>query len=311
MKRIKLTGGGYEAEILPEFGANCISLRHSDSGATLLRTSETDEAFVVNPCLYGMPLLFPPNRIEDGVFDFAGKTYRFPINEPERQTHLHGELFRTPFEVICAKCSCATFAFRAVKERPYFDYDALSIEITYSLDENGLRQTVTVMNESEEVVPVGLGFHTAFSIPFLPNGRAEDVLLLGELGAEYVRDPERMLTVWEPLPDSQVHRAIECGTFSPHGKGVSAQYLCGEERTMRMIDKATGVAVSYEVSETYFSWLTWKPEKSDFLCLEPQSWLVNAPHASDPVGMGLKVVEPHEKIVFSARMYIDKNSAIR
>lgn len=304
MKRIKLTGGGYEAEILPEFGANCISLKHLDTGATLLRTPETEEEFMGAPMLYGTPLLFPPNRIQDGKFDFAGKTYRFRINEPVRQTYLHGELFWTPFEIICVERGRAIFEYHATREQPYFDYDALRIEIAYFLDENGLKQTVTVVNESDEIVPFGLGFHTAFSIPFLPNGKAEDILLQGKLGAEYVRDPERMLTVWEPLPDSKVHQAIEDGTFSPYGKSVSAQYLCDEDRTMRIMDKATGMAVSYEVSEAYFSWLTWKPQESDFLCLEPQSWLVNAPHAPEPEEAGLKAIEPHKSVTFSARMWL-------
>ena len=29
--------------------------------------------------LYGMPILFPVNRIENGIFDFEGRHYVFPI----------------------------------------------------------------------------------------------------------------------------------------------------------------------------------------------------------------------------------------
>ena len=306
MKEVKLTGGGYEATVLPEFGANCISLRHLHSGATLLREPETEEELVKNPVLYGTPLLFPPNRIEDGRVEFHGKTYSFPINEPERRVHLHGNLYQTPFEVEDTSESEATFVYRATEEMPYFDYRAFRIQITYLLDENGLKQTVTMFNESEEPVPIGLGFHTAFSTPFLPEGNPEDILLQGELGAEYSRDPERLLTVWEPLTDSETHRAIENGTFCPHGKGVSAQYRCGNSRTMRVIDQKSGAAVVYEVSENYFSWLTWKPRGSDFLCLEPQSWLVNAPHAPNPTEAGVKTVAPGESITFSTRLYLSE-----
>jgi len=311
MKRVKLTGGGYEAEILPEFGANCISLKHLDTGATLLRTPEAEEAFVETPFLYGTPLLFPPNRIEDGRFEFEGKTYSFPINEPERQTHLHGCLYQIPFEIKDISESKAVFVYRATEEQPYFDYHALCIQITYLLDNNGLSQTVEIFNESDEIVPVGVGFHTAFPIPFLPGGTPEDVLLQGELGAEYIRDPKRLLTVWEALPDSQIHRAIKEGKFSPYDKGMSAQYCCGDSHTMRIIDRKTGVAVVYELSETYFSWLTWKMQGSDFLCLEPQSWLVNAPYAPDPEAMGLKVILPNDSVAFSAKLYLALGDATR
>jgi len=270
----------------------------------LLREPETEEELVKNPVLYGTPLLFPPNRIEDGRFEFQGKTYSFPINEPERRTHLHGNLYQTPFEAEDISESEATFVYHATEEKPYFDYHALRVQITYLLDESGLKQTVTIFNESSEPLPVGLGFHTAFPTPFLPEGSPEDILLQGELGAEYTRDSERLLTVWEPLPDSETHRTIENGTFCPHGRGVSAQYRCGNSRTMRIIDQKTGTAIVYEISENYFSWLTWKPQGSDFLCLEPQSWLVNAPYAPNPAEAGLKTVAPGESMMFSTRLYL-------
>ena len=110
--------------------------------------------------------------------------------------------------------------------------------------------------------------------------------------------------MWEPLPDSETHRTIENGTFCPHGRGVSAQYRCGNSRTMRIIDQKTGTAIVYEISENYFSWLTWKPQGSDFLCLEPQSWLVNAPYAPNPAEAGLKTVAPGESMMFSTRLYL-------
>lgn len=300
MKTVKLTAGGYEAVILPEFGANCISLKHLATGASLLREPETEQDFLREPIWHGMPLLFPPNRIQDAKFDFAGKTYHFSLNEPERMVHVHGELSHTEFETVSAGENKAVFRFRA----PYFDYQAICLEIAYVLDEEGLHQTVTVTNESEETIPVGLGYHTAVPLPFLPGGKPEDIVLQGSLGAEYGRDPERLLTQWEPLPDSEVHKAIEAGTLQPYGKWITVQYLCGEDRTVRVIDKATGIAVVYEISDTYASWMFWKLQDSKFLCLEPQSWLGNTPYAPDPIQMGLQVIPPQGNVVFSTRMYL-------
>jgi len=306
MKTVTIKGGGYEAVILPEFGANCIALTHGASRASLLRSPETEEAFLAAPNLYGMPLLFPPNRIQDGRFTFEGRTYTFPVNEPERQVHLHGELYQTAFALEAQSEESVVLTYRATEEEPYLAFPhAFCVRIAYRLDASGLEQTVTVANESGETMPVGLGFHTAFPLLFLQGSRGEDIRLQGELGPEYGRDPDRLLTVWDPLPESETHQAIENGTFCPCG-GVSAQYRCGESRVMRIMDAVSGSAIVYEVSDTYASWLTWRPQGSDFLCLEPQSWLVNAPYAPDPAVAGLKSVAPGESISFSAKLCLSQ-----
>ena len=69
-KLINLSGGGYSAVINLNRGANCISLRH-ESGAVILREPE-DPDVLDNPYLYGMPILFPVNRIDNGCFTVAG-----------------------------------------------------------------------------------------------------------------------------------------------------------------------------------------------------------------------------------------------
>ena len=79
-------------------GANCISLRNEKYGAKLLREPPTSHK-LDNPYLYGMPILFPVNRIENGSFLFEGRKYVFPINEPASNCHLHGELHKTAFEL--------------------------------------------------------------------------------------------------------------------------------------------------------------------------------------------------------------------
>lgn len=46
---VRLTGGGYTAVVLPEFGANCISLHHDATGAQLLREPPDAEVLRANP----------------------------------------------------------------------------------------------------------------------------------------------------------------------------------------------------------------------------------------------------------------------
>ena len=82
---VLLSGGGYEAMVLPGWGANCVSLRYLPSGAELLRTPPDQGALHANPNVYGLPLLFPPNRIRDGSYAFNG---RFDANANRLQNLL-------------------------------------------------------------------------------------------------------------------------------------------------------------------------------------------------------------------------------
>ena len=57
-------------------GANLIRLDYKPKGVSLLHCTE-DETALRTQKIYGIPLLFFPNRIKDGTFTFEGKEYHF------------------------------------------------------------------------------------------------------------------------------------------------------------------------------------------------------------------------------------------
>src|SRR5699024_265600 len=81
LRAVEFSKGDYTALLVPEVGANLVRLAHVRLGAELLRTPAAGEieAFRARPHVYGLPVLFPPNRIADGRYTFGGRTYRFPI----------------------------------------------------------------------------------------------------------------------------------------------------------------------------------------------------------------------------------------
>lgn len=122
----KLQAGDYTALINSERGANCISLRNSKYKAIILREPNKSGA-LDNPYLYGMPILYPVNRISGGCFRFEGRIYKFPINEPETNCHLHGMLHEMEFEITER---CTSFV-KCVFEKPYIDFPhSFRIEMT-------------------------------------------------------------------------------------------------------------------------------------------------------------------------------------
>ncbi|WP_062234504.1 aldose 1-epimerase [Fictibacillus sp. FJAT-27399] len=66
-----------EVVLVPKWGSNLISLKWKKGNLELLRTPSTKEEYISKPYLYGIPILFPPNRIDRGEFTYNQKTYRF------------------------------------------------------------------------------------------------------------------------------------------------------------------------------------------------------------------------------------------
>ena len=93
---VNLSSGAYTAKINLSRGANCIALRNTKYQATILR--EPNYEALDNPYLYGMPILYPNNRISGGRFLFEGREYVFPVNEPSTHCHIHGFLHNAPFD---------------------------------------------------------------------------------------------------------------------------------------------------------------------------------------------------------------------
>ena len=156
---IRLHSHSYEANILEERGGNCIRL--AIDGIEALRTPDTLTDFdTENPYLYGMPLLYPPNRISDGWFTFQERKHLFPINEPAIGCFLHGELHRTPFQVIEQSSKYVQLQYQATTQQPYMTFPhAFTLTLAYRLNMDGLHQQATFTNDSKQDMPVALALH--------------------------------------------------------------------------------------------------------------------------------------------------------
>lgn len=70
---IKAGNEHIEMIVVPEWGSNVISLVDKATKIQLLREPKTAESFHDTPTLYGIPILFPPNRVSDGTFSFRAE----------------------------------------------------------------------------------------------------------------------------------------------------------------------------------------------------------------------------------------------
>lgn len=304
---VELKENGYKAQINMSRGANCISLRNETYGVKILRepdyTKELD-----NPYLYGMPILFPVNRIEGGRFEFEGRIYEFPINEPSTGCHLHGELHRAPFQIAEKSASRLVCVYRADEQNRYLQFPhAFEIRMEYELCTDGLHQKTVITNESKENMPVFLGFHTTFCADFLGHGEEKQIRVLAEISEEYERNIKNYLPTGKTPEFDEVSHALQNGTFCPFGTPISRHYKSGGNNRMMICDEKTNLRIVYENDANYPFRLIYNGSADEYICLEPQTCMANCPHAPfDREKTGFDFIEPGESKEYHSKIGIEE-----
>jgi len=308
MITLRSPDGAYTAKILPSRGANCLSLSHAPSNIHALRTFDPDTFEIDNPFLYGTPLLFPPNRIKGGTFTYEGREYSLPVNEEETGCFLHGTLHETPFAVVDATESTVTCRYTATADAPYLTYPhAFTLTVHYALGNDGLTQKITIENNSELTMPVGLAFHTTFQMPFVEGGKVENIRMTLPVGEEYDRDMTDFSMTWETVEDPAFHTALCEGTVTPAAQFISRHFSRPKGAALRLTDTESGYSVVYEADDSFKYWMVYNGGNADFLCVEPQTWINSAPHAPAKMGdVNIIGIRAHETRDFVTKMKVEK-----
>lgn len=319
---LKLQKGSLEAILLPKNGGQMIAFRDRLRNYHFLREPAKDSMadYRKNPFLYGVPVLFPPNRYEDGQFTTNGKTYHFPINEPKTHNHLHGFLYNVPWEVIrsdSGRESCSVkISYKLNEQSPVFRYfpHQSVISLRYTLTESKLIQEVTVKNNGNEPMPVMLGFHTTLSAPFARSSTQEDCQFHLTIGERLELD-KRSLPTGNKLPLTDVEKAIKKDSGSPYAVRMDNHYTAvpqdGKNQAI-VTDLKEHVRFIFDAGTDYKFWMLYNDDaKSGFVCPEPQTSMVNAPnvHLADQSN-GLFLLAPHEQWSGHSRFYYEQSEQI-
>jgi len=108
-------------------------------------------------------LLVPwPNRIEDGSYEFAGRTHQVPLNEPARQNAIHG-LVRWAHWSIADRAADRVAFEHVLYPQPGYPF-ALELRVEYSLSEDGLTVRTEATNAGSETAPYGAGSHPYLAV---------------------------------------------------------------------------------------------------------------------------------------------------
>lgn len=267
---IRIEYGYYVADIDLSHGAKCIGLYNLEFRATILR----NKPYNGNNYLCGVPLLFPANRIENGKFLFEGREYSFEINEENTNCHIHGVLANAKFEILQKTQSSIVCGYK-IEKRKGFEHN-VTIEIAYELSNDGLMTKLKIINDSPYSLPSLLGYHTTFNIGFTAYTDKRSVKVKAGIQGEIVRG-KNYLPTGEILEPDEITKAFENGEFAPYKTPIS-RHCKANDNVLTITNTERKIRVVYEVDEKFSYRLIYDGDGEDFICLEPQTNMVNAPN---------------------------------
>lgn len=164
-------------------------------GAALRALTYAEHPLLVDnpdPAAAAGAILAPwPNRTTAGQFTWAGENYQLEINEPARNTAIHGLLRERQWEVLDHSATHCTLGV-TLDQRPWH----VRWQARYTLHpDTGLDLQLRAHNLAEHSCPIGVGFHpylTAWGAP------VEECFFTAELvSAPFRREPMRGIVLDE------------------------------------------------------------------------------------------------------------------
>jgi aldose 1-epimerase len=280
-----LAYGDYSLDVLPALGGAVAGLRFR--GLEVLRRTPPgiDEPLASS----GFALVPFANRIAHGRFRFGATEVRLDRNAPDQAHPLHGQAWRHRWSVeSCSSREIALTYAHAPGQWPW-RYAARQV---LTLDADGLRVQLSLVNRAAAPMPAGLGWHPYFH-------RSPRMRLRTEVTHVWLTDAECLPTQCAPgthFGDWQRAEALPEHRLIDHcfgGWSGRAELDWPEE--------ALGVRLR---ADGPLRWLhVFVPPGGDFLCLEPVSHMPDALNRPEPPEVtGLRVLAPGETLAATIRL---------
>ncbi len=181
----------YQFIDIPIENAHCITLHNpDDSNQLIINLSEGaritffrhQDNIIIGNLLdipysesYAAAILFPfTNRIKDGKYAFNSINYELDCNEIINNNAIHGLVYNKPFSISNIEESetyiSITLNYKAFEGVSGFPFK-YSIDVTYVLNDAGLKLRVSAKNEGDQTFPFTLGWHPYFISYNMPDSQ--------------------------------------------------------------------------------------------------------------------------------------------
>lgn len=290
-------------------GGNVAVLKHRAKGINLLHTTD-DAGTLQKSRIYGIPILFPPNRISGGEFVFENRTYKFPINS-QHNMHIHGYLTGDLLwnvdnaSALDGEVSI-TLSYNITKDSDIYNCfgHEVNIKLENSINENGLTQVISFENLEDYAMPFGFAYHTTFNIPF-NSSPADSFYVSANIGKCYELSAQTVPT-GKLLDLDHVGTDIATTGCCVQRNVLDNLYTVDAQKANVAVitDTATGDKIVYESDPIFKHWILYNGGSgTNFLSIEPQTWCTNAPNTDMPTANFMSVA-PYGSISLTTKIYV-------
>ncbi|WP_435922334.1 aldose 1-epimerase [Paenibacillus sp. DYY-L-2] len=294
-----------EVTLLPRLGNNVIRIWDHIQQRDVLRSPEEGDLdfYLQKPYHFGIPLLIPPGRIRRGHFTYAGQEYQFDRNTAN-DNHIHG-LHRTQSWCVSdideddEGCAVTTEFLTGNDPAWMRQFPVpLKLEMTLRLQGSSLKQTFKISHMGNSPAPFGLGLHTWF----LLDGQPENWTLKLPVTGIYLSD-EELIPTGEFAPLGELD-ALNTG-LNLKGTNFDTMLKIGGLPVLAELVRTDGYGLRYSADPDYFKhWVLYtKGEADQFLCIEPYTWLPDAPNSGLPDSeTGLIDLQPGQTVELNVNL---------
>ncbi len=191
--------GGAVQELVLEARGRPVSVLCANPGAEADAALQVDAYGGDAPCFhpyFAGRFLWPFNdRIPQGRYAFAGRTYHLPANDPGTGDAIHGMLYARRVTVASEDAGrpqsvTLTDTIRG-DEYPAYPFD-VCVRIELRLERSSLELIIASENVGAGACPIAFGWHPYF---VLPDARTADDLVLRTSAERYVPVDARLLPI--------------------------------------------------------------------------------------------------------------------
>lgn len=294
---LKDSESGLTGTLLPGFGSNLIGLRISDIPLLLEPSAMSD--LHTKAVGWGFPILMPPNRIEGGRFTFQGREYTFEINE-NGVNHIHGLVHSLPWRVVSVEDEGAASVTTAIRSDDHPSIKAsyphsFELRMTYRLKGSRVEFVVEAENFGKEAMPFGIGFHPYFNVPLVPESSKGQCTVKVPANQRWELTDACIPTGRRLPAESKVDLRQPVSLDAVMLDDVYTDLIFQDGQSVcEFTDKGAGITLMYGADSQFKHWVvfTGKTPDAPFVCLEPYTWVTNAPNLNlPPHDTGLIVLE--------------------
>lgn len=297
------------AEIIPAVGLHLF--RFDVRNHSYIAKPDDLSELRVNSSRYGVPILFPPGRVQNAAFTFGGREYRLPANrEPD---HAHGQLRERPWKVVASGADAAGGAYVSaefdIAETPdmlaYFPH-AACFRFTYRLKDGTLSLSGEIANRGGDAMPLSLGFHPYFAFA---EGEADRVRVTIPAAAEWPLTAGGY-AAGEPVPTAltaALQKGATVSSLPGYPGGSQMLSIAPGPQVCELAYEARGAKLIYDMGDQFPIHVLFTAPWTQAVSLEPYTSIMNVFNESFPAEIsGAQGLEPGATFTFNWAIHIEK-----